>query len=129
MDRMEETKALRARTDVHYNCCQSVLVPFCKECGLSHEQAYQLGAHFGSGMRHGSTCGAVTGALMVLGLTGQGQEASNLLLRKFREKNQVLDCAGLLALAKERGEVRKPHCDRMVYDAVELLKELLPDRM
>ena len=26
------------------------------------------GAHFGSGMRHGSTCGAVSGALMVLGL-------------------------------------------------------------
>ena len=41
----------------------------------------------------------------------------------------MLDCAGLLALAKERGEVRKPHCDRMVYDAVELLEELLPDRM
>ena len=123
MNRMEETKALRARTDVHYNCCQSVLVPFADQCGLTKEAAYQLGAHFGAGMKHGATCGAVTGALMVLGLAGQGQEASNLLLRKFREKNQVLDCAGLLALAKERGEVRKPHCDRMVYDAVELLEE------
>ena len=128
MDRMEETKALRARTDVHYNCCQSVLVPFCQACGLTPGQAYQLGAHFGSGMKHGSTCGAVTGALMVLGLMGQGPEASAALLRKFREKNQTLDCASLLAQAKERGEPRKPHCDRMVFDAVELVEELLAEK-
>ena len=67
MTRMEETEALRARTDVHYNCCQSVLVPFADLCGLDKETAFKLGANFGSGMRHGSTCGAVTGALMVLG--------------------------------------------------------------
>ena len=113
MTRMEETEALRARTDVHYNCCQSVLVPF------------KLGANFGSGMRHGSTCGAVTGALMVLGLAGKGADEATALMRRFREKNQVLDCANLLRLAKERGEERKCHCDRMVYEAVELLEELL----
>ena len=28
-------------------------------------------------------------------------------------------------LAKERGEERKCHCDRMVYEAVELLEDLL----
>ena len=96
MTRMEETEALRARTDVHYNCCQSVLVPFADLCGLDKETAFKLGANFGSGMRHGSTCGAVSGALMVLG-----------------------------RLAKERGEERKCHCDRMVYEAVELLEDLL----
>ena len=42
-----------------------------------------------------------------------------------REKNQGLDCANLLRLAKERGEERKCHCDRMVYEAVELLEDLL----
>ena len=125
MNRMEETKGLRARTDIHFNCCQSVLVPFCKECGLTEEEAYKLGAHFGSGMHHGSTCGAVTGALMVLGLSGKEPTASSELLRRFREKNQALDCARLLTMAKERGEERKPHCDRMVYEAVELLEEQL----
>ena len=127
MNRMEETKGLRARTDIHFNCCQSVLVPFCKECGMTEEEAYRLGAHFGSGMRHGSTCGAVTGALMVLGLSGRGTDASNALLRRFREKNQALDCAKLLTMAEERGEERKPHCDRMVYDAVELVEDLLAE--
>ena len=128
MNRMEETKALRARTDVHYNCCQSVLVPFCKECGLTEEEAYKLGAHFGMGMKHASTCGAVTSALMVLGMAGRGNEAALELLSQFRSKNQALDCAKLLALAKERGEERKPHCDRMVYDAVEMLEELLAEQ-
>lgn len=125
MSKHEEVAALRADTQVHYNCCQSVLVPFCRECGLSREQAYALGSHFGSGMRHGGTCGAVTGALMVLGLAGADGQAAQALLGGFREKNQVLDCAGLLRLAKEHGEARKPHCDRMVFEAAELLEGLL----
>ena len=122
MTRMEETKGLRARTDVHFNCCQSVLVPFADACGLDREAAFQLGANFGSGMRHGSTCGAVTSALMVLGLAGQGGEE---FLKRFREKNGALDCAALLRMAKENGEERKPHCDRLVFDAVEILEDLL----
>lgn len=88
MTRMEETEALRARTDVHYNCCQSVLVPFADLCGLDKETAFKLGANFGSGMRHGSTCGAVTGALMVLGLAGKGADEATALMRRFREKNR-----------------------------------------
>lgn len=88
MTRMEETEALRARTDVHYNCCQSVLVPFADLCGLDKETAFKLGANFGSGMRHGSTCGAVTGALMVLGLAGKGADEATALMRRFREKTR-----------------------------------------
>ena len=125
MNRLEETKALRARKDIHFNCCQSILVPFCRECGLTQEQAYQLGAHFGAGMKHGATCGAVTGALMVLGLSGQGNAAASELMARFKDQNQALDCATLLRLATERGEERKPHCDRMVYEAEALLEELL----
>ncbi len=43
MTRMEETEALRARTDVHYNCCQSVLVPFADLCGLDKRQPSSWG--------------------------------------------------------------------------------------
>lgn len=128
MDRMEETRALRNDPAVHYNCAQSVLMPFSDVCGLTKEQACALGANFGSGMRHGSTCGAVTGALMVLGMARKSPEAANALMRRFREKNQVLDCAGLLQRAKANGEEKKPHCDRMVYEAAALLEELLADQ-
>ena len=93
MTRMEETEALRARTDVHYNCCQSVLVPFADLCGLDKETAFRLGANFGSGMRHGSTCGAVTGALMVLGLAGKGADEATALMRRFRSLEAVRDAS------------------------------------
>ena len=125
MTRMEETRGLRARTDVHYNCCQAVLVPFSDVCGLDRETAFRLGGNFGSGMRHGSTCGAVTSALMVLGLAGKGADEAAQFMRRFRERNRALDCASLLRMARENGEERKPHCDRMVYDAVEILEDLL----
>ena len=72
MDYVEKARALRADPAVHYNCCQAVLVTFADRLGLTPEQANALGAHFGSGMRHGSTCGAVSGALMVLGLLCEG---------------------------------------------------------
>lgn len=124
MDKMEHTRQLRAIADKHYNCCQSVLVPFAKELGLTEEQAYALGAHFGSGMRHGSTCGALTGALMVLGALGYGEQEAQAMLRAFREKNGCTDCAHLLAAARERGEEKKPHCDRLVYECVQALLEL-----
>ena len=103
MTRMEETEALRARTDVHYNCCQSVLVPFADLCGLDKETAFRLGANFGSGMRHGSTCGAVTGALMVLGLAGKGADEATALMRRFREKTRSWTAPICSRLAKERG--------------------------
>ena len=125
MTRMEETQGLRARTDVHFNCCQSVLVPFADACGLDRDTAFRMGANFGSGMHHGSTCGAVTSALMVLGLAGKGADEATEFMRRFREKNQALDCAGLLRMAKENGEERKPHCDHLVFDAVEILEDLL----
>lgn len=124
MNHMEHARQLRAITQKHYNCCQSVLVPFANEMELSEEQAYALGAHFGSGMRHGSTCGALTGALMVLGAMGYGEQEAQALLRGFREKNGCTDCAHLLANAKERGEEKKPHCDRMVYECVQALLDL-----
>ena len=40
---METAHALRGRTDVHFNCCQSVLVSFAADLGLTEEQAFALG--------------------------------------------------------------------------------------
>lgn len=52
-----------------FNCSQSVLTVFCEEFGLSEDDCLKVSCAFGGGMgRHQLTCGAVTGALMVLGL-------------------------------------------------------------
>ena len=121
MTHLEKAKELRAHTDIHYNCCQAVLVTFAQEMGLTEEQAFDLGANFGSGMRCGSVCGTLTGALMVLGMTGYDQAQSDAFLRKFRSDHGEINCAALLKAAHEQGIPRKEHCDGLVFDVVQAL--------
>lgn len=121
MTHMEKARELRARTDIHFNCCQSVLVAFAEDMGLTEEQAYNLGTNFGSGMRCGSVCGVLTGALMVLGMTGYPPEEADSFRRKFLEDHGEINCAALLKAAHEAGIARKDHCDGLVFDAVQML--------
>jgi len=119
---VERAKKLRRCGEKHYNCCQAVLCTFADVCGLEEEQAYALGAHFGSGMRLGGPCGALVGALMVLGMLGKPAMPA---IKSWRERNTCVNCPELLAAARDRGEPQGPHCDRMVYDAVELVAQQL----
>lgn len=123
MTNIEKARQLRADTQVHYNCAQAVLVAFAQEMGMTEEQAYNLGAHFGSGMRHGSTCGAVTGALMVLGMLGYDEKEAAALMRQVREGHGALDCATLLKSSHEKGIARKEHCDGLVFEMVEAVAQ------
>lgn len=125
MTHKKHAAALRNDAAVHYNCAQSVLIPFAREAGLTGEQANALAANFGSGMRCGATCGAVTGALMALGILGCGEEESRALMDAFREQEGDLNCARLLAIGQEKGVAKKEHCDSMVLAAVELVEKLM----
>ena len=106
---LDRAKEVRKIEEPHYNCCQAVLVSFAKECGMSEEQAYALGAHFGSGMGRASACGAITGGLMVLGMLGHGdRETLNEYYRALRANHRgCLDCADLLKINKETGGNKK----------------------
>ena len=121
MTRKEDMAALRANTQVHYNCAQSVVVPFAADMGLTREQAYDLTLNFGGGMGCGATCGAMIGAMIALGGLGLPQEKRLELIRQFRADNGAIDCASLLKAAFERGEEKKPHCDRMVRQCVDFV--------
>ena len=121
MTRKEDMAALRADTQVHYNCAQAVVVPFAQDMGITREQAYDLSLNFGGGMGCGATCGALVGALTALGGLGLPQEKRIELLRQFRAENGAMDCAALLKAAHERGEARKDHCDRMVRQCVDFV--------
>lgn len=123
MTHLEKAQELRARTDKHFNCCQSVLAAFAEEMGLTEEQAYDLGANFGSGMRCGSVCGTLTGALMVLGMRGNSEEQSAALLRRFREEHGEINCTALLKKSHDAGIPRKEHCDGLVFEVVEALSK------
>ena len=52
-----------------FNCAQSVLCACGKYTGLDDKTALALSAGFGGGARCGEICGALSGAIMVLGLT------------------------------------------------------------
>ena len=52
-----------------FSCSQAVLMAFAPGLGMDERQAALVSSAFGGGMaRHGWTCGALTGALMAVGL-------------------------------------------------------------
>ena len=52
----------------NYNCAQSVFGAFCGDFGLEDHTALKIASGFGGGIRHGEVCGAVSGAVMAIGL-------------------------------------------------------------
>ena len=50
------------------NCSQTVLGLFCENYGMDRKQAYRMMCGFGGGARAGELCGAVSGAIAVIGL-------------------------------------------------------------
>ena len=50
------------------NCAQAVLLAHAEELGLTESQAKKIAACFGGGMCVGDVCGAISGAMMVLGM-------------------------------------------------------------
>ena len=121
---LEKAKELRAIVTPHYNCGQSVVLPFAEEAGLTEAQALGICANFGGGLKRGAACGAITGGLVVLGLFGIDDPAE--YYRALRASHDgLLDCAELLRRNQELGGVKKPHCDGMVFECVSLVEELL----
>jgi len=54
-----------------YNCAQAVSCACTADCGVPPELVVKLATGFGAGMgRSQETCGAVTGAILALGLRG-----------------------------------------------------------
>lgn len=91
-----------------YACSQAVLTAFAPDYGLDREQAVRLATGFAGGMAAGETCGAVTGAILVLGLhyakpncitrEGRGETKRAVLefTAAFKAQHGKLDCRELL---------------------------------
>jgi C_GCAxxG_C_C family probable redox protein len=131
-----------------WNCTQAVLSTYGSQFGLDRENAVRIAGAFGSGMGMGETCGAVTGALMVIGLKYAKLNAVSLFSRdrtediarefvaRFKARNETTECRELLGCdvsscegfrtAKKERHF-KTRCPRYVQDAAEILEELLKD--
>ncbi|GFK95409.1 hypothetical protein NNJEOMEG_03272 [Fundidesulfovibrio magnetotacticus] len=119
----------------HWNCTQAVMESLAGPGGLSPEHARLVSTPFAAGMWGGLTCGAVTGALMALGLrlgraedadgpgTDRCKAAARALLANLGASHGRLDCSALLgvdmatdegiALAASRG-LFKSRCPVLV---------------
>ena len=78
-----------------FNCSQAVLGAYAEEYGLTVDQAMKVAACFSGGVRKGEVCGAVSGAIMVIGLKyGEGTDYKAIaypkaaeFMDRFKEKN------------------------------------------
>ena len=126
----EKATALRNITDVHYNCAQAVILPFSDKLGIDEDKLFKLTSNFGSGMKRGATCGAITAGLMVLGLFGL-EDAGTIgeYYNSLKDNHEgKLDCVDLLRINKEKGGDRKTHCDGMIQEVITLLEQILMEK-
>ncbi len=126
---LDKAVELRAIVTPHYNCAQSVVLPFAKDAGLSEEMAYKFAGAFGGGMKSGRTCGAMTGGLMVLGLFGMDDpQTVGKYWRMVTEKHDnMTECKDLLRVNAQAGKEKKPHCDAMVYECLNAAETILKE--
>ena len=120
---LAKARDLRASTTIHYNCGQSVILPFAGDMGLTEEQATGICANFGGGLKRASACGAITAGIIVLGVFGIEPAEYYQALRANHDG--MLDCADLLRRNKELGREKKPHCDGLVFECVSLVERIL----
>ena len=134
--------------DNNFNCAQAVFTTFAVEEGIPEELALKIATQFGGGCRKGEVCGAVSGALMVLGLKyghchrnapeekEQAYQYAEEFMNRFIEKNGTVVCKDLLGYdiskPKDMEKIRERNlfvtvCPRMVESATEIVEKMLAD--
>jgi len=146
MSKAEKVKEAGKVFDMGYSCSQAVLSAYAEDFGLDRDTALKIAGGFGGGMgATGCTCGALTGAIMAIGLKYRGAESGNSeakmktyaavqkAMRLFEERNGSTLCRDLIdcdistpeghAAAREKGAFNV--CSDLVRSAVEILNEVM----
>ncbi len=119
--RTEDACALRSIKEPHYNCCHATFMVFSDLHGVDADTAYSLGHHFGGGMRVGTVCGALSGAIMTMGMLRHSNDEVKALIAEFEQTHGSIYCAALLE--KINDELPKDVlCNRLICHCVEILE-------
>jgi C_GCAxxG_C_C family probable redox protein len=130
-----------------FSCSQAVLAAYAPDLDLPHETALKIAAGFGGGMgRCGEVCGAVTGAIMVVGLHSGSIEPGNTIakentytltrqvIEQFTERHGSILCRELLGcdIGQPEGlqhareaQLFTERCPQFVQDAAEIVATLI----
>ncbi len=112
------------------NCAQSVLLSYSGEFNIDEMTALKIASGFGGGMARAETCGAVTGAYMVLGMKVQTEGKSiqeikaeaKAAVRKFNElfiaRHGSLRCKKLLGVNISTPEGAAEASGKNLFDSV-----------
>ena len=130
-----------------FSCSQSVFSAYASQLGIDDETVLKLASPFGGGTAHqGYVCGAVTGALMALGMArgsasldkkDETYRIAEDLIKRFRKIHGTILCHELidcdistpegLQEAREQ-KVFVSACPGFVKDAAELAAEFLDEQ-
>lgn len=129
-----------------FNCSQAVFSAYAPQLGIDADTALKLASPFGGGVAHrGDVCGAVTGALLALGLKrgnatidkkDETYQVAEEFLKRFQERHGTILCRELIGhdistpdgLQNAREQlVFKSVCPGLVMDAAELVSEFLDE--
>ena len=122
--RAEQAVELKHTTDVHTNCAQAVLLSYQDKLGKTTEELRALGSAFGGGMGGmEATCGALTGAAVVLGLLDKSgrepKQVMNEILQGFKEKAGATLCKDLKGVETGRMLCSCDDCVRLAVLGLE----------
>jgi C_GCAxxG_C_C family probable redox protein len=130
-----------------FSCSQAVLGVFAGDYGLDRTTAFRISQGFGAGIAYtDEICGAVSGAVMVIGLRYGRTRAEDIaardktyavvteFLQEFEKRSGSVSCTGLLgynlsvpeqaAEAKEK-KIIPARCPEFVRSAVEIVEGLV----
>ncbi len=128
-----------------FNCSQAIAGTYGPEYGLSPLDSLKVSCGFGGGMRRGDTCGAVSGALMVIGLRYGPKNVTETSAKndvyskvtefflRFESRCGYINCRDLLGcdISTDEGmkqarenDLFKTVCPRMIHTAAEILEEM-----
>jgi len=144
---MKKTDTALASFKSGFTCSSAVFSAFSDELGLDGKTAKKIACGFGAGIsKSGNICGAVSGAIMVIGLrygkTRVGDDATtdqtrllvSEFLEEFTRRHGSVNCTELLGYnLGNAGEFQKARekrlfvtkCPELVRDAAAILEEIL----
>ena len=129
-----------------FNCAQAVLGAFSNDLGLDRNTAMKIASGLGGGVKTGEICGAVSGAVLAIGLkygygtdiNPEAKEKTNRLVQSFHEefrKNQSsIICREILGLDPSISDQRedilkkglfKSTCPLAIKTSVRILSQMI----
>lgn len=129
-----------------FNCAQAVFSTLAQDVGISKKLAFKICTGFGGGIKQGEVCGAVSGAIMAIGIKhgfykcddpSKKENAYKLVtdfIQEFKKRNQHTICKQLLSIdvsTKEGHQLAKSKklfytvCPKFIEDAIDIATKML----